>query len=122
VAWASGSYPTNHTHAPPQRACPTPAMEYSPPPLSHATRSQQPLAMPTPEGDVLLPVKSTINSDNWEIFVLSDVQVVYESNGRPASLLAAYADTPLKVQGRLEAPERGQLKYRESFVCASSAI
>jgi hypothetical protein len=78
--------------------------------------------MPTPEGDVLLPVKSTINSDNWEIFVLSDVQVVYESNGRPASLLAAYADTPLKVQGRLEAPERGQLKYRESFVCASSAI
>ena len=75
--------------------------------------------MATPEGDVLLPVSSSAtDSDNWEIFILSDAQVVYESNGRPASLLAAYADTPLKVQGRLEAPERGQLRYRESVACA----
>jgi hypothetical protein len=78
--------------------------------------------MPTPEGDVLLPADSSItDQNNWEIFTLSNAQVVYENNGRPASLLVAYADTPLRVQGRLEAPGRGQLKYRESFTCASSA-
>ena len=68
--------------------------------------------MPASEGDVLKPVDPSItDSDHWEIFVLSDAQVFYESNGKPASLLAAYADTPLKVQGRLEAPGRGQMKY-----------
>ncbi|KAH7067532.1 hypothetical protein BKA63DRAFT_522307 [Paraphoma chrysanthemicola] len=68
--------------------------------------------MPTPEGDVLKPVDPSItDSDEWEIFILSNAQVVYESNGKPASLLLAYADTPLKVQGRLEPPARGQTKY-----------
>jgi len=69
--------------------------------------------MPTPEGDVLKPVDSSItDSDEWEIFVLSNAQVVYESNGKPASLLSAYTDTPLRVRGRLEPPGRGQVKYR----------
>lgn len=68
--------------------------------------------MAIPEGDVLKPVGPSItNSDAWETFILSDAQVVYESNGKPANLLAAYADTPLKVTGRLEVMNRGQLKY-----------
>ena len=71
--------------------------------------------MPTPEGDVLKPVDSSITDSNkWGEFVLSNAHVVYESNGKPASLLSAYADTPLKVQGRLEPPGRGQLNYRTS--------
>lgn len=69
--------------------------------------------MPVPESEVLQPLDaSNTNSDDWEIFVLKDARITYESNGQPASLLAAYADTPLKVQGRLEMPERGQQKYR----------
>lgn len=71
--------------------------------------------MPISEADVLKPVDPSItDSDDWEIFVLSDAQVVYEGNGKPASLLAAYADTPLRVEGRLEAPGRGQTRYRAS--------
>lgn len=71
--------------------------------------------MPISEADVLRPVDPSItDSDNWEIFILSDAQVVYESSGKPASLLAAYADTPLRVEGRLEVPGRGQTKYRAS--------
>ncbi|KAI4615569.1 uncharacterized protein J4E87_009027 [Alternaria ethzedia] len=68
--------------------------------------------MPTPESEILKPLDaSNTNSDDWEIFVLSDARIVFESNGKPASLLAAYADTPLRVEGRLEAPGRSQLKY-----------
>ncbi|KAG9190964.1 hypothetical protein G6011_09052 [Alternaria panax] len=68
--------------------------------------------MPTPESEILRPLDaSNTNSDDWEIFVLSDARIVFESNGKPASLLAAYADTPLKVQGRLDIPARNQLKY-----------
>ncbi|KAL6703523.1 hypothetical protein ACN47E_009548 [Coniothyrium glycines] len=67
--------------------------------------------MPISEADVLRPVDPAISDSNdWEIFVLSDAQVVYESNGKPANLLVAYADTPLKVTGRLEPPVRHQLK------------
>ncbi|KAH7371041.1 hypothetical protein BKA66DRAFT_514456 [Pyrenochaeta sp. MPI-SDFR-AT-0127] len=67
--------------------------------------------MPTSEANLLKPIDPSItNSDHWDIFVLSDAHVVYESNGKPANLLAAYADTPLKVEGRLEAPGRGQAK------------
>ncbi|KAI4715011.1 hypothetical protein J4E89_000696 [Alternaria sp. Ai002NY15] len=68
--------------------------------------------MPTPESEILKPLDaSNTNSDDWEIFVLSDARIVFESNGKPASLLAAYADTPLRVEGRLETPGRSQLKY-----------
>ncbi|KAL1797671.1 hypothetical protein ACET3X_004277 [Alternaria dauci] len=68
--------------------------------------------MPTPESEILRPLDaSNTNSDDWEIFILSDARIVFESNGKPASLLAAYADTPLRVEGRLETPERSQLKY-----------
>ncbi|KAF1940062.1 hypothetical protein EJ02DRAFT_407224 [Clathrospora elynae] len=66
--------------------------------------------MPTSEAKILKPVDSTTHSDDWEIFVLSDARIVYEGNGKPASLLAAYADTPLRVEGRLETPGRSQLK------------
>jgi hypothetical protein len=69
--------------------------------------------MTTSEAEILKPVEAAnTNSDDWEIFVLSDARIVYESNGKPASLLAAYADTPLRVEGRLETPGRSQLKYR----------
>ncbi|KAH8725840.1 hypothetical protein GQ44DRAFT_706604 [Phaeosphaeriaceae sp. PMI808] len=68
--------------------------------------------MPTPEEDVLKPVDPSItDSDQWAIFTLSNAQVVYESNGEPASLLAAYTDTPVRVTGRLETPGRGLSKY-----------
>lgn len=68
--------------------------------------------MTIPESDVLKPVDPSItNSDDWEIFVLDDARVVHESNGKPANLLSAYADTPLKVQGTLKGPSRGQAKY-----------
>lgn len=71
--------------------------------------------MPTPQGDVLKPVDPSItNSDEWEIFALSNAHVVHEKNGKPANLLAAYADTPLKVVGTF-APGRGQAKYRTSY-------
>ncbi|KAF2259372.1 hypothetical protein CC78DRAFT_503303 [Lojkania enalia] len=68
--------------------------------------------MLTPELDILKPVDPSIsNPDDYEIFTLSDARVLYNSNGKPASLLAAYADTPLKVEGRLEQPDRQQAKY-----------
>jgi hypothetical protein len=71
--------------------------------------------MPTPEADVLKPADPSItNSDEWEIFVLSNAHVVHEKNGKPVSLLAAFADTPLKVVGTF-APGRGQAKYRTSY-------
>jgi len=78
--------------------------------------------MPTPEADVLHPVdRSITDSDDWEIFTLSDARVSYESNGRPASLLAAYADTLLRVEGRLETPARAQSHYR-GFQIARESI
>ncbi|CAN9258465.1 unnamed protein product [Alternaria alternata] len=68
--------------------------------------------MPDPESEILRPLDaSNTNSDDWEIFILSDARIVFENNGKPASLLAAYADTPLRVEGRLESPARSQLKY-----------
>ncbi|CAN9266371.1 unnamed protein product [Alternaria alternata] len=68
--------------------------------------------MPDPESEILRPLDvSNTNSDDWEIFILSDARIVFENNGKPASLLAAYADTPLRVEGRLESPGRSQLKY-----------
>jgi hypothetical protein len=69
--------------------------------------------MPTSELAVLKPIDSSIaDPDDYEIFVLSNAHVVYASNGKSASLLAAYADIPLRVEGKLEAPSRAQLKYR----------
>lgn len=68
--------------------------------------------MPIPEANLLYPVDPSItDSDDWDIFVLSNARVSYESNGHLASLLVAYADTPLKVEGRLEAPTREQSHY-----------
>ncbi|CAA9959547.1 hypothetical protein PTMSG1_02964 [Pyrenophora teres f. maculata] len=77
-----------------------------------ATESEADRLFTMIEAEILRPLDaSNTNSDDWEIFVLSDARVVYESNGKPVSLLAAYADTPLKVEGRLETPGRNQLKY-----------
>lgn len=71
--------------------------------------------MPTPEAEVLKPVDPSItNTDEWEIFDLGNAHVVNEKNGKPTSLLAAYADTPLKVVGTFT-PSRGQSKYRTSY-------
>lgn len=64
--------------------------------------------MPTPELDVLLPAET--NSETDDYFVLTNAHVVYESNGKPASLLSAYADVPLRVEGRLEPPSRSLTK------------
>ena len=78
--------------------------------------------MPTPEGDVLKPIDpSAASSDDWEIFILNNAQVVHEKNGKPVSLLAAYADTPLKVTGTFT-PGRGQSKYRTSCAWASMEL
>jgi len=67
------------------------------------------------ESDVLQPTDPSLGEDDWAEFVLSDASVVYESNGKPANLLLAYADTPLKVQGRLETPAREYSHYRTSL-------
>ncbi|KAF1933341.1 uncharacterized protein M421DRAFT_194909 [Didymella exigua CBS 183.55] len=62
--------------------------------------------MSTSESDVLKPRESTLHEDDWAEFPLSDVSVVYEATKKPASLLAAYANCPLTVKGRLDMPER----------------
>lgn len=67
--------------------------------------------MLTLESDVLKTIEPSASEDEWTEFVLSDASVVYESNGKPASLLLAYADTPLRVLGRLETPRRDQSQY-----------
>ncbi|KAH7138882.1 hypothetical protein B0J11DRAFT_27382 [Dendryphion nanum] len=67
--------------------------------------------MASPELDILKPIDASItNSDDFEIFTLSNASV-FHKNGKTASLLHAYADTPLRVEGRLEAPDRSQTKY-----------
>lgn len=68
--------------------------------------------MPVPEDDILRPIEPSItNSNDYPEFILHDTHIVYESNGKPANLLNAYADTPLRVQGRLDPPKRDQAKY-----------
>lgn len=71
-----------------------------------------------PELSVLKPIDPSIShSDEYEIFTLVNATVCYQNGrekGKQASLLAAYADIPLRVQGRLEGIERGQAKYRTS--------
>ncbi|KAJ4983249.1 defective in methylation-7 protein [Stagonosporopsis vannaccii] len=67
--------------------------------------------MPVFESEVLKPREPSLAEDDWAEFVLSDASVGHESNGKPANLLLAYADTPLKVQGRLEAPSREHSHY-----------
>lgn len=66
-----------------------------------------------PELDVLLPADE--NNESEDYFVLSNAHVFYESNGKPASLLSAYADVRLRVEGRLEAPDRNLAKRRTSL-------
>ncbi|PSN65977.1 hypothetical protein BS50DRAFT_588765 [Corynespora cassiicola Philippines] len=68
--------------------------------------------MLTSELEVLKPIDPSISDpDEYEIFLLKEAQVVYEKNGKPASLLAAYADIPLRVEGRLEVSTKRQSKY-----------
>lgn len=64
--------------------------------------------MPVTELDVLKPANPA--SDSEDYFVLSNAYVVYESNGKPASLLSAYADVTLRVHGRLEPPDRSMAR------------
>ena len=68
--------------------------------------------MPIPESHVLKPTDPALDEVKWAEFVLSDASIVYESNGKPASLLSAYEDTALRVQGRLETPPRHYSHYR----------
>lgn len=58
------------------------------------------------ETDVLQPREPSLHEDEWADFPLSNVSVVFDKTDKPASLLAAYANRPLTVQGRLETPER----------------
>ncbi|KAG9197516.1 hypothetical protein G6514_001510 [Epicoccum nigrum] len=67
--------------------------------------------MPVPETEVLKPREASLHENHWAEFVLSDASVVYESDGRPASLLLAFPDTPLRVQGRLITPSREHYHY-----------
>lgn len=81
--------------------------------------------MPTAELDVLKPIDpSIVDSDDYQIYTLSNAQVFYTGGGRSkgklASLLDAYADTPLRVEGTLEAPDRSQLKYCTAPLTTSS--
>jgi len=69
-----------------------------------------------PESDVLKPREASLAECDWAEFVLRDASVGHESNGKPANLLLAYADTPLKVQGRLQAPSREHSHY--GIICA----
>jgi len=72
--------------------------------------------MLVPELEALRPIDPTItNSDDYEIFVLSSARVVNEQNGKLVSLLTAYADTQLRIEGRLEPLARGQSKCRTFF-------
>lgn len=71
--------------------------------------------MSVPELQILKPIDPSITSpDDYEIFVLNNAQVVYESNGKLANLLLAYADTPMRVEGSLEPLDRSQTQCRES--------
>lgn len=68
-----------------------------------------------PELSILKPIDPAIakSEDDYEIYTLANAHVFYTSGrlaGRPASLLDAYADRPLRVEGRLEALERSQHK------------
>jgi hypothetical protein len=74
--------------------------------------------MLTPETEILKPLDPSLpHSDDYEIFTLSDAQVTYAGkHGGLASLLSAYSDTPLRVEGRLEAPDRSQLRCRRSHL------
>ncbi|OCL01732.1 hypothetical protein AOQ84DRAFT_383421 [Glonium stellatum] len=68
--------------------------------------------MLTPELDILKPIDPSItDSDLWQQYVLSGVQVYNAKTREPASLLDAYADTPVTVEGRLEPPDRNQQQY-----------
>ncbi|CAI6341301.1 unnamed protein product [Periconia digitata] len=76
---------------------------------SNTTRNNS--TMLTPELEILKPIDPSItNSDDYEIYVLSNAHVVYERNGKPANLLRAYGDVPLKVEGRLDSLDRKQAK------------
>lgn len=68
--------------------------------------------MPVPEDDILKAIEPSItNSNDYPEFTLHDARIVYEGNGKPANLLVAYADTPLRVTGRLDPPKREQSRY-----------
>ena len=77
--------------------------------------------MLTPELDVLRPIDPSVakNEDDYEIYILSNAQVFHARNGKHASLLTAYADTPLRVEGRLEAPDRSKSRYCASLPALS---
>lgn len=68
--------------------------------------------MPVPEDDILKAIEPSVtNSNDYPEFTLHNARIVYQSNGKPANLLVAYADTPLRVEGRLDPPKREQAKY-----------
>ena len=71
--------------------------------------------MLTPELDILKPIDPSINdSDLWQQYVLSNVQIYDAETRQLASLLDAYADTPVIVEGKLEPPDRNQQQYRKA--------
>jgi hypothetical protein len=77
-----------------------------------------PLTNPVSELSILKPIDPAIakSDDDFEIYTLTNAQVFYTNGrqaGRHASLLDAYADTPLRVEGRLENLERGKNKFCE---------
>ncbi|KAF2806571.1 uncharacterized protein BDZ99DRAFT_394147 [Mytilinidion resinicola] len=68
--------------------------------------------MAVPELDILKPVDPSIsNTDDYELFTLSNAQVYNPKTGKPANLLDAYVDSPVTVEGKLDPPPREQQKY-----------
>jgi hypothetical protein len=74
-----------------------------------------PAAAPVPELSVLKPIDPSTakTEDDYEIYTLSNAQVYYAGGrqGTLASLLDAYADAPLRVEGRLDSMERSKSKF-----------
>lgn len=71
------------------------------------------------ESDILKPRDPSLDQNDCAEFVLNNAYVTYESNHKPASVLLAFPDTPLRVQGRLAAPSREHSHFRMS--CPSTS-
>lgn len=67
------------------------------------------------ESEILKPKSPAItDSDDWEEFTLTNVEIRNSQTGQLASLLHAHPYSPVTVTGRLAPVKRHQEKYRRS--------